>query len=374
MRKHILAKTKRIVVKVGSSILTSDTGYVSHTKVKRIVHSIVEVIKEYDTEVVVVSSGAIACGMSILKLKKRPRDLSTLQAAAAIGQGKLMNTYEKYFSERRYHTAQILVTIDGLHHRVRYLNARNTINALLPLNVIPIVNENDSVATEEIRFGDNDNLSAQVALLTNADLLILLSDVDGFCVTEGRTSSVVHTIDRIDEGLRQHLYEVRNGKTVGGMRSKLETGFMLMKLGLPTIIANGNKKGILGSIMRGGEEGTLFLPSVKRQAAKKSWLAFTATSSLAGSILVDHGAYCALAQRGKSLLASGITAVKGEFKFGDAVRIVTHEGREFAKGITNFSHTELAMIKGKKTSQIKEMLGDKSYDEVIHRDNMIILE
>ncbi len=369
----MFTKIKRIVVKVGSSILTSERSYLSQAKVKKIVCSIVELMKDYNKEVILVSSGAIACGMSVLKLKKRPSDLSTLQAAAAIGQGKLMNTYEKYFSQYNYHTAQILLTIDGLHHRVRYLNARNTINSLLNLNIVPIVNENDTVATEEIKFGDNDNLSAQVAMLTNSDLLILLSDVDGFCVTEGKTCKVLSTIDTIDEDLKKHLYEVRGGKTVGGMRSKLETGFMLMKLGLPTIIANGNKKDILGRIVSGKEEGTLFMPHQKRQTSKKSWLAFTATSSTAGSIVVDHGAYCALVEGGKSLLASGITSLKGEFKFGDAVRIVNHEGTEFAKGITNFSHNELELIKGKKTSQIKEILGNKNYDEVIHRDNMIIL-
>jgi len=270
MRKKIVNNVKRIVIKVGSSMLTTDAGYLSASKVKNLVVSIQSLIKEHQKEVVLVSSGAIACGMGVLKLKKRPHDLATLQAAAAIGQGKLMNTYEAFAAERGLHTAQILLTVDGLHHRVRYLNARNTINALLQLEMLPIVNENDTVSTDEIRFGDNDNLSAQVAMMTNADLLILLSDVDGFCITEGKTCTVLPTIDKIDRELEKHLREVKGGKTVGGMRSKLETGFFMMKMGLPTIIANGNIKDILEAIIDGEEKGTLFLPSAKRQASKKT--------------------------------------------------------------------------------------------------------
>ncbi|MBU1862424.1 MAG: glutamate 5-kinase [Candidatus Omnitrophica bacterium] len=374
MREQIIKNVKRIVVKVGSSILTTDAGYLSSQRVGKIVSDIVCLMKTHQKEVILVSSGAIACGMSILKLKRRPHDLSTLQAAAAIGQGKLMNIYEKFFSQEGYHSAQILLTIDGLHHRTRYLNARNTVNSLLQLGAIPIVNENDTVATEEIRFGDNDNLSAQVAMMTNADLLIILSDVDGFSVKHGRRHSVLSTVDTIDESLKDHLHTVEGGTTVGGMKSKLETAFFMMKLGLPTIIANGSRKDILTSLIRGEEKGTIFLPSKKRQASKKSWLAFTANLSTTGTIVVDEGAYRALVERGKSLLASGITAIKGEYTFGDAVKIVNHQGKEFAKGITNFSHTDLALIKGQKTVFIKEQFGASGYDEVIHRDNMIILD
>ncbi len=280
----------------------------------------------------------------------------------------------KSFFKKGYQTAQILLTVEGLHQRDTYLNARNTINALLSLGTIPVVNENDTVATEEIRFGDNDTLSAQVAFMTNSDLLIILSDVDGFCVTKGKKKEVMHVVDAVDEGLKEHVHKVKKGRTVGGMESKLDTGFMMMKLGLPLLIANGNEKDILTRIVSGEEVGTLFVPTKKRQDSKKRWLAFTATLPTAGSIVVDEGAYKALSKRGKSLLASGVVGANGEFRFGDAVKIVNHENKEFAKGITNFSSSEMSMIAGKKTSELKAALGAVRYDEVVHYDNMIILD
>jgi len=373
MRTELNKKTKRIVVKVGSSILTTESGYLSPARVKALVDGVSALVSDYDKEVILVSSGAIACGMHILKFKKRPNDLAQLQAAAAVGQGKLMNTYKESFSTKGFRVGQILLTSDGLHQRDRYLNARNTMNALLELGVIPIVNENDSVATEEIRFGDNDNLAAQVALMVDADLLVILSDVDGFCVTEGSTCSVLNTIDTIDTGLRSHLREVKRGRTVGGMHSKLETGFMMMRLGLPLIIANGHKKNILRNIVDGKEVGTFFCPQGKKKESKKRWLVYAASSKATGSIIVDKGAFVALSERGKSLLASGITGVQGEFKFGDAIRILNHKKEEFARGITNFSHADIVKIKGKKSSEIRAILGDVNYKEVIQRDNMVII-
>jgi glutamate 5-kinase len=373
-RTDIKKKYKRIVVKVGSSILTTESGYLSPSKVKSVVDSISMLVGEYKKEVILVSSGAIACGMHILKFKKRPADLALLQAAAAVGQGALMHTYKEYFKQKELRVGQVLLTSDGMHQRERYLNARNTMNALIKLDVVPIVNENDTVATEEIRFGDNDNLAAQVALMVDADLLVVLSDVDGFCVEEHGVSEVLHTIATIDTNLRTHLREVKNGRTVGGMHSKLETGFMLMRLGMPFIIANGKKKNIVRDIFEGLEVGTLFVPSCKRQGSKKRWLAFSTNSKTSGSIIVDAGAYSALVDHGKSLLASGIVGVRGEFKFGDAVRILKKGGTEFAKGITNFSHSDLEKIKGKKTNEIRSMLGSALYQEVVQRDNLVILD
>lgn len=373
MRKQITKNVKRVVVKLGSSILTTDSGYLSQAKVKRIVESITTVMKKHKLQIILVSSGAIACGMHVMGLKKRPTELSVLQAAAAVGQGKLMHTYELFFSKKGLHTGQILLTSDGLLHRDRYLNARNTINTLLRLGSVPIVNENDTVATEEIKFGDNDNLAAQVALMSDADLLIILSDVDGFCVTHGKKCEVLHTISSIDLNLTKHLHEVKGGRTVGGMRSKLETGFTLMKVGMPFVIANGTKKGIIESIVSGKEVGTFFYPKAKKKDSKKRWLAFSATSRAAGTIVVDAGAGDALMVRGKSLLPSGVLDCKGDFSFGDAVNITAKDGELIAKGITNFSNQDLLKIKGKKTKQIKELLGETQYDEVIHRDNMIVL-
>lgn len=374
MRKELLANAQRIVVKVGSSMLTTPSGYLSPSKVGRVVDALVCLKREYGKEVVLVSSGAIACGMDVLNFKKRPHDLALLQAAAAVGQGKLIHTYEKAFAAEGFHVAQVLLTVEGMHERDRYLNARNTINALLDLNAIPIVNENDTVATEEIRFGDNDTLSAQVALMVDADVLIILSDVDGFCVREGNGMRVLHTIDSIDETLRQHVQKVKRGRTVGGMESKLNTGFKLMKLGMPLLIANGKKANILQKIIAGAEVGTLFVPHAKKQASKKRWLAFTANLPTAGSVHVDAGAYRALVRQGKSLLASGVTATDGHFHFGDAVKIVNHAKKEFAKGIVSFSRTDLETIKGCKNKEITALLGDAHPDEVVHRDNLIVLE
>lgn len=374
VRADIKKRCKRIVVKVGSSILTTESGFLSPAKVKTVVDSISMLAREYKKEVILVSSGAIACGMHVLDLKKRPTDLALLQASAAVGQGALMHTYKESFKNKRLRVGQVLLTRDGMHQRERYLNARNTMNALIKLDVIPIVNENDTVATEEIRFGDNDNLAAQVALMVDADLLIVLSDVDGFCVQEEGMCTVLPTIATIDTDLRKHLREVKRGRTVGGMQSKLETGFMLMRLGLPLLIANGRKKTIVRDIVEGAQVGTLFVPCGKKQGSKKRWLAFSTNARTSGSIRVDAGAYTALVERGKSLLASGVVAVHGEFTFGDAVRILTKGGTEFAKGITNFSHSDLEKIKGKKSNEIRLILGEAVYQEVVQRDNMVIVE
>ena len=372
-RDDFKKNAKRIVVKVGSSMLTSNTGYLSKARVNMLVRWLCDLKFEYNKEIILVSSGAIACGMDMLGMKKRPHDLAYLQAAAAVGQGKLINTYKSAFKRKGVHVGQILLTVDGLHNRVPYLNARNTINALLALGAVPIVNENDTVATEEIRFGDNDNLAAQVAMMTNADLLIILSDVDGFCVEEKGKLSVMHTVDKIDHDLKKHIKQVKRGTTVGGMESKLNIGFSLMRLGLPLVIANGGSVNILRRVIEGKKVGTLFLPSEKKQASKKSWLAFAASSKNAGTVFVDEGAEKVLVEKGKSLLPSGIIKVKGTFKFGDAINLASKNGKVFAKGITNFSSYDVEKIMGKRTSQIKAVLGESQYDEVIHRDNLVVL-
>ncbi len=374
MRNNLAISAKRIVVKVGSSLLTTSSGYLSPSKVKNIVDSVSSLVDTYNKEIILVSSGSIACGMSMLKLKKRPSDLALLQAAAAVGQGALIHLYQEAFKQKGYQSAQILLTGDGLLHRDRYLNARNTINALLRLGAIPIVNENDTVTTDEIRFGDNDSLASQVALMSDADLLVILSDVDGFYVKEGQSKTVLHQVDKIDHSLKEHLEKHTSSRSVGGMHSKLETAFMLMHLGLPLIIANGNRKNVLDSIVQGNTVGTLFVPKGDKKTSKKRWLAFTAKSKTAGSIVLDDGACDALSKKGKSLLARGIVDVVGDFNFGDAINIVNTKGDLFAKGITNFSSEDIVKIKGQKSSAINKIL-DKgsSYDEVIHCDNLIVL-
>lgn len=369
MNRKWLSDVKRIVVKVGSSVLTSDTGYLSKPAVNKLVRWLYELKTVYNKEVILVSSGAIACGMDMLNLEKRPTELSMQQAAAAIGQGRLINTYKTAFKRKGVHVAQILLTIDGLHNRSRYLNARNTVNALIELGAVPIVNENDTVATEEIRFGDNDNLAAQVAMMADADLLVILSDVDGF-YADGK---VMHSIEKIDKGLKSHLKKKTRGTTVGGMESKLDMGFKLMRLGMPMIIANGATPNVLKKIVDGGQIGTLFYPVKKKEVSKKRWLAFAASTRNSGTIVLDDGAVDALVKKGRSLLPAGILKVEGRFKFGDAVRIMTTDGREIAKGIVNYSSDEINDIKGARSSKIASILGQNSYDEVIHRDNLIVL-
>ena len=256
-RKSIVRQSKRIVVKIGSSILCDEKGFFSPSRVERISRQILVLLKA-DREVVLVSSGAIACGMDMLRLARRPKELPLLQACAAIGQGKLMKVYESYFVSKKIHTAQVLVTRDIFQERERYLNTRNTLDALLELKALPIVNENDTVATEEIRFGDNDQLSAVVSQTIKADLLINLSNVNGLLNEEGQVTSVIIGSHEL-KSARRWLFTSHKEKTVGGMASKLEAAGMLMKSGIPMIIANGHDSKIIQKILEGEDAGTLFL-------------------------------------------------------------------------------------------------------------------
>ncbi len=367
-KDEILKNTKRVVVKTGSSILTTEGGYLSPKKVGSVVSMVTSLIDTYGKEVILVSSGAIAAGMHILCLKKRPVDLALLQAAASVGQGELIHTYQTCFKPGHI-CAQILLTSDGLKSRKRYLNARNTINKLLSLGVVPIVNENDTIATDEIKFGDNDSLAAQVALMVDADLLVLLSDVDGFYFKDGGKKRVIKEITKVDFHLKEHLYGKEKEHTAGGMESKLNVGFMLMKLGIPVVIANGNRKMILSDIMEGKGNWTFFYPVGKKKKSKKRWILFSKAS---GGIIIDSGAKKAITDSCKSLLASGIVDVVGTFSFGDTVNILDEAGLLIAKGITNFSSGDILKIKGHKTSSIKKILKrNVTYSEVVLRDNLI---
>ena len=367
--KEKLKKAKRVVVKVGTSILTSKAGLFSKDEVERISQEILDILNE-GYEVVLVSSGAIGCGMDVVGLKARPKELPALQACAAIGQGKLMKIYEDFFSKKKFHTAQVLLTRDGIQDRERYLNARNTFNALLRMRVLPVVNENDTVATEEIRFGDNDNLSAFVSALVEADLLVILSDVDGFYLKGKTRLDHVKSLGQIDKELRAHLYTNDRAKTTGGMEAKLEAARLAMQSGVPMVIANGREKGVLRKVLAGESVGTWFHASEKKRALRKNWLAFSHTK---GDVEVDDGARKALVDRGKSLLPTGIRKVKGAFSLGDAVRIVDARGAEIGRGLANYGAEELEKIRGHRTDEIQKILGYKYYDEVIHRDNFVVM-
>ncbi|MBN2097316.1 MAG: glutamate 5-kinase [Candidatus Omnitrophica bacterium] len=366
MKRKLPGKIKRIVVKVGSAILTTEGLGINKAWVKSLVAQIAALVKKSNLEVILVTSGAISAGMGVLGLCARPKLLPPQQAAAAIGQGQLMKIYDSLFRAQKLLTAQILLTRDDLSSRKRYLNAKNTLLTLLNYKTVPIINENDTVSVDEIKFGDNDKLSVLVANLVQAQLLIILSDVDGL-YAKGTLVSVVEKIDsqieRLAEGTKSRL-------GTGGMISKLEAAKICCASGITCIVANGRTPDILLRLIKHEELGTLFLPN-KQLVAKKSWIGYSA--KISGQIVVDAGAKQALVARKKSLLCKGIAKVHGNFASGDTLSILDTEHREFARGLTNYSSSELDKIKGQSSDQIKAILGFKYYDEVVHRDNLVIL-
>jgi len=380
---------KTIVVKIGSSIICNKDK-ISLKKIGNIVKQLIKIYSD-KIQIVVVTSGAIVAGIQSLGLKKRPETLPGLQAAAAAGQSKLMALYEKVFANK-VNIAQILLTKEDMHNRNRYLNARNTIMKLLELGVLPIVNENDTVAVDEIKFGDNDTLSAMVATLIDADLLIILSDVEGFCVPEDKISSYKEymefynkTLDLKPSGrvrvvknvkkIPQHIEDVCKGTgrstSVGGMMTKIQAARTITNTGIACIIANGEDKEVLIKTLSGKNIGTYFLPATTKKSAIKRWIGYGSRTK--GKIMVDSGAKQALSSKGKSLLASGIIKVEGDFSCKDAVAIADKKGNIFAKGLSYYSSFEINKIKGKKTSQIEKILGFKYYDEVVHRDRLVLV-
>lgn len=358
--KQLAKDYKRIVVKVGSSLLfTRETQADSFIYPMNEIAGQISDLVNSGKEVVIVSSGAIALGMSLLKMKLRPKELSTLQATAAVGQHFLMNQYRRFFYEKGVNCGQILLTWDDFDNRKRYLNAKNTLLTLLKLGVIPIINENDSISTEEIKFGDNDRLSALVASLINADLLVILSDVDGLL---DRDKRIIKIVTEINAPIKELASPTDKKTSVGGMITKLEAAKIAADSGIPCIIANGKNKSIILEIMEdAGPIGkwTLFLPAKSCLVAKKRWIAFGAKPK--GKIIVDEGAKSALRNK-KSLLAVGVLSIEGVFENGDIVSVMNGSGLELARGIVGFSNRHLDKIKGARYGK-----------EVIHRDNIVIL-
>jgi len=372
-RQRLINKEiKSIVIKVGTALLTGGTSCINRRQVALIVSQIAKVCKR-GFKVVLVSSGAISSGMSKLKINRRPHELPELQSCAAIGQGQLMRIYDEYFSKSGFLTAQILLTADDLSQRRRYLNARNTLLTLLKRKVVPIVNENDTVSVEEIKFGDNDKLAALVANLIEADMLILLSDVEGFYKKEGKkiTGDRIEVIEKITNFHREIACGPGRFGT-GGMSTKLDAARIATNSGIYTVIANGRRKNVLLDILDKKDMGTLFLPTGSKLAARKKWIAFGIKSK--GTIIVDRGAKDALTRKGKSLLAAGVKKIKGNFVYGDSVILADEKGNGFAKGLVNYSSEELEKIKRKKTREIEKILGFKHYDEIIHRNNLVLLD
>jgi glutamate 5-kinase len=370
-RKALLSKVRRVVLKVGSRVLTAKGRILSQAVFDRLARE-VSAAKKNGYEVVIVSSGAIAAGMARLALTEKPKTMPQKQAAAAIGQSALMWNYERAFSFFGEKVAQVLLTRDDLSNRNRYLNARNTLFTLLSFGVIPVINENDTVVVEEIKFGDNDNLSALVTNLANADLLVILSDIDGLYDRDPRlhkSARLIPLVSQVTAELQKKASGTLSSISIGGMVTKLQAARKAALFGVPTILANGMEEGILERILRGEEVGTLFASEGNKMTSRKHWIAFTLEPM--GKIIVDEGAKKAILQKGKSLLPSGVIATEGKFSLGDAVILADTHGQEFAKGLTNYGSTEINKIKGLKTTEVENKLGYKYSDEIIHRDDLV---
>jgi glutamate 5-kinase len=360
-------KCKRIVVKIGTKVLTSKDRALDKDRLEDIVGQI-SAVKADGIDVILVTSGAIGAGMGLLGLKKRPMKLHELQATAAIGQSHLMHLYSESFREKGYLAGQILLTQEDFNDRRRYLNIRDTLQTLLEHGAVPIINENDTVSTEEIKCGDNDRLASLVSDLCQADKLILLTDVDGLLDEE---CNVIPVVEKLTSKILKLVRSSSCDLGTGGMATKLEAVRRVTSAGIECVIANGRKKDVILKAALGEDVGTTFKGGGVKIIAKKRWIAFS--SKPKGAIRVDNGAKEALSDKDKSLLGSGIIGVEGDFASGDVVTIIDKEGKEFARGVASYSSAEISKIKGLKTSQIKAALGYDGEDEVIHKDNLVIL-
>lgn len=378
-------KCKRVVVKVGSNILTTSSGAINLDFINRLVKQIVY-LSNQGQDLVLVTSGAIRCGQEKLACRDnsriapssyKVRSIPQKQAAAAIGQSLLMQTYNKYFNKYGKLTGQILLTRDDVADRRRFLNARNTFLALFKYGAIPIVNENDSVGVEEIiemKFGDNDTLSALVSSLVEAELLIILSDVEGMMTSDphqDKKAKLISEVKEIDENLQKIAGDKGSKGSVGGMRVKLQAAKIAAYSGVSTVIASGTHRNVLIDIEEGKDIGTLFLPKSKKLSSRKCWIAFCLPRK--GNIKVNEGAKHMIINQGKSLLPSGIISAEGRFNKGEAVTLGDEKDREFAVGLVNYSLQEVHLIKGMHSGEIKKILGFCEKEEVIHRDNLAIL-
>lgn len=359
---------RRIVVKIGSSILEKNREQTIR-KIARQIKS----LQSRSCEIVLVTSGAIFFGVNKLQRTTAPVTLPQKQATAAVGQPLLMSFYQNVFSEQEINTAQVLLTQDGIHNHQTYLNACNTMNTLLDMDVLPIVNENDTVATEEIQFGNNDNLASLVTIMVDADLLVILSDVAGLYKDGPRSGEdPISKVPQIDENIRKMARPSDQDRTtVGGMITKIEAAETVTKSGIPMVIADGNQQNVLTRILKGESIGTFFQANEHSPLrGRKRWISHHLP--VKGSVWVDRGAADALVNRGKSLLPSGVSDVNGQFERGDAIDIVNPAGQHFARGLSNYSREEIESLRGCQTGEISDILGYHNFDEIIHRDNLVI--
>jgi glutamate 5-kinase len=370
-RKNVFKDAKRILVKIGTGVLTGKDG-LDREIIQQLVDEIAELTKQ-GFQFVIVSSGAIASGMHRMKFKNKLQSLPQKQAAAAVGQGRLMRVYSNAFRKHGLNVAQILLNMSDLTDRKRFLNTRNTLSVLMEWGVIPVINENDTVAVEEIKFGDNDNLAAMMANIMDANLLLNLTNTEGLYDRNPKGRGNPNFISLVKE-VTDKIEAVASSETdslgMGGMKSKVIAAKKVTAFGIPYIIAHGKKKNILHDIFSGKETGTLFLPMIEHLKSKKYWIAYTLRSR--GKLYLDDGAKDAIVNQGKSLLPSGIVTVEGDFCVGDSVSCVDANGVIIAKGLANYSSEDIDRIKGLKTSAIGQVLGSKPYDEIIHRDNLAV--
>ena len=370
--RQTIGKSKRWVIKIGSSLITND-GKGLNTKGIQIWAEQIAQLRENGKEVLLVSSGAVAEGMARLKLTKRPNALHELQAAAALGQMGLIQHFESCFQKHQIHTAQVLLTHEDLSNRQRYINARSTLKTLLSMGAIPVINENDTVATDEIRLGDNDTLAALVANLVEADVLVLLTDQEGLFTKDPRNNKDAELITNTHASNAELIDMAGEGGALGrgGMRTKVTAAQRAARSGTTTIIASGAEENILLRLEAGEALGTLLSPDNEAMAARKQWLANQL--NISGKLQLDAGATKALLNSGVSLLAVGITNVTGTFERGDLVSCLSSEGKEIARGLVNYSSTDANKIKGLASDKIEATLGFVDDDELIHRDNLVLI-
>ncbi len=366
LRQQYLASTRTVIVKIGSAALTRD-GRLNRAAIARLGAEIAE-LRRTGRRVVIVSSGAVASGLQPLGLSAMPKAIVDKQAAAAVGQQILMAAWADAFRKEGVVVAQVLLTADDLDHRTRYLNARHTLQNLLHHGVVPIVNENDSVSFEEIKMGDNDHLSALVTLLVSADLLIMLTVVDGLR-RGGPDGEVIHLVGPETE-VQGHVARATSATGVGGMATKVAAALLVGQAGVPAVIAAGTHKGVLRALIAGEEVGTMFEPRISRLDPRRRWLA-TATRAR-GNILVDDGARRALVERKASLLPSGVIAVEGRFESGAIVRICDARGEPFARGMVSYASDEIERVRGRKGAELPQILGYRYVDEIVHRNDLVI--
>ena len=368
-----LQAARRIVVKVGTSTLTHPNGKLNFSRIEGLVRELADAVNA-GKQILLVSSGAVGAGMDRLGWKEKPKTIPEKQAAAAVGQGILMHTYEKLFAEYGQVVGQVLLTREDSVNRRRYANSRNTLLTLLNIGVIPIINENDAVSIDELKIGDNDTLSANVAAIVDADVLIILSDVDGVYSANPQTDPQARLLPEINE-VTPEVEAMCGGagtmRGTGGMLTKMAAARMAMNSGIVMVIASGGRDGAVQSILAGKPIGTLFPPRQNRLQFRKRWLAFGAL--IKGRLKVDKGCAQALLSNGSSLLAAGVKEVEGNFEQGSTVSILNPEGWEIARGLVNYSTDDVRKIMGAHTHEIAEILGHKPYDEVVHRDNLVLL-